>query len=308
MESQRSIWIKLRKLIILTVIFSFIGTMTINAFPATVAAKSKIKLNKATITLCKGTGFSLKVSGTRQKVKWETGNKSVVTVTSLGRIAGKKVGTTKIKATIGKTKLQCIVKVRNHSYSAATCMDLKQCTRCDKETGDYADHKYTETMKAVSKLEQGYTEYICSICDESHHDQFVDYQVTEEMAYDDMMLLKPEYPEGMPWTNDDYYGWLGGVFSGGYGCAGFAFAMSDAAFGYLPARKHNDLEQVKVGDILRINGNTHSVIVIERYDNYVVVAEGNYNSSIHWGRTFTFNELSNNCDYIMTRYPDEVKQ
>jgi len=60
---------------------------------------------------------------------------------------------------------------------------------------------------------------------------------TEAEAYYAMMNMKPSYPEGMPWTNDNFYAWKGGVYSGGYGCAGFAFILSDAAFGDLPARR-----------------------------------------------------------------------
>ena len=46
-----------------------------------------------------------------------------------------------------------------------------------------------------------------------------------------ILAMQEEYPEGMPWTNDNYYSWSAGVYSGGYGCAGFAFLLSDAGFG-----------------------------------------------------------------------------
>ena len=120
-----------------------------------------------------------------------------------------------------------------------------------------------------------------------------------------MIALKEEYPEGMPWTNDNYYAWNGGIYSGGYGCAGFAFILSDAAFGDLPARMIEEnitIDDIRVGDILRINNDTHMVIVLEVYDDHVVIAEGNYNSSIHWGRTLTAEEVAA-ADYYLTRYP-----
>lgn len=126
--------------------------------------------------------------------------------------------------------------------------------------------------------------------------------LTDESVYQAMMAKKADFPEGMHWTNDDFYAWNGGVFSGGYGCAGFAFLLSDAAFGYLPARQTAvDYEALRVGDVLRVNGNTHSVIVTEIYDNYVVLAEGNYNSSIHWGRTMTRSQVET-ADYVLTRW------
>lgn len=46
---------------------------------------------------------------------------------------------------------------------------------------------------------------------------------TEAQAYTAMMALKDDYPEGMRWTNDNFYEWKGGIYYGGYGCAGFAF-------------------------------------------------------------------------------------
>lgn len=123
-----------------------------------------------------------------------------------------------------------------------------------------------------------------------------------------MKALYSKYPEGMHWTNANGYDWKGGTFTTGYGCAGFAFILSDAAFGDIPSRiiynTSNLKKDLRVGDILRINNNTHSVIIIEKTSTGVVVAEGNYNSSIHWGREFTYAELKKVTDYYMTRYPE----
>ena len=115
---------------------------------------------------------------------------------------------------------------------------------------------------------------------------------TEAEAYSSMIALKAQYPDGTPWTNSNYYKWNAGIFSGGYGCAGFAFMLSDAAFGTdgtLRARRIAypfDYDSLRVGDILRINNDTHSVIILEKYDSKVVVAEGNYGGKVHWGREF----------------------
>lgn len=127
--------------------------------------------------------------------------------------------------------------------------------------------------------------------------------LTEKNIYNAMIAMKAKYPEGMRWTNDNFYAWKGGIYGGGYGCAGFAFALSDAAFGNLPARKDTNMNNIRVGDILRINNDTHSVIVLEVHSDYYVIAEGNYNSSIHWGRTITKDQLRNSFTYKMTRYP-----
>ncbi|MCR5460291.1 MAG: hypothetical protein K6F51_10370 [Acetatifactor sp.] len=118
----------------------------------------------------------------------------------------------------------------------------------------------------------------------------------------------------MPWTDSNTYNWNGGIYTGGGGCAGFAFAMSDAAFGTLPARIliETSYDAIRPGDILRINNDGHSVIVLQKFGDHVVVAEGNFNSTVHWGRTFTKTELENpdrtqngSLTYIMTRYPTD---
>lgn len=108
----------------------------------------------------------------------------------------------------------------------------------------------------------------------------------------------------MKWNNDDYYGWRGGIYSGGYGCAGFAFMLSDEAFGYLPARMHKNFSEIRVGDIVRMNNDGHSVIVLEVNGSGAVVAEGNLNNSVYWGRQISFSEILSTGTYVMTRYPD----
>ena len=126
--------------------------------------------------------------------------------------------------------------------------------------------------------------------------------LTDESVYNAMIAKKADFPEGMHWTNDDFYKWNGGVFSGGYGCAGFAFLLSDAAFGTLPSQMVDvDYETLRTGDILRINNDSHSVIVLQVFSDHVVVAEGNYNSSIHWGRTLTRSQVEA-ADYVLTRW------
>lgn len=129
-----------------------------------------------------------------------------------------------------------------------------------------------------------------------------DNNTSSKQVYDIILAQKAVFPEGMHWTNDNYYEWKGGTYTGGFGCAGFAFAVSDAAFGSAKAVVHKDYSNLKVGDILRVNDDTHSVVVLEVRPNSVIVAEGNYNSSIHWGREIPKAEIIDESSYIMTRY------
>ena len=144
-------------------------------------------------------------------------------------------------------------------------------------------------------------------------------------AYQSMIALKDQeaYKEGTPWTDDEpysdskgYYRWKGGPLGGAnivaVGCVAFAFILSDTAFGSLPARMYASgeftFEDIKVGDILRVNNDTHTVIVLEINDAGVIVAEGNISTGdhkgrIHWGRAISREEVMKNASHYITRYP-----
>ena len=132
--------------------------------------------------------------------------------------------------------------------------------------------------------------------------------LTEGSVYAAMLAKMNDFPEGMLWTNDNYYDWYGGIYMRGYGCMGFAFILSDAAFGKLPARMTAvNYGQLRTGDILRVDHDAHSVIVLEVHPEYVVIAEGNYNASIHWGRVLSRSQVEA-ADYVLTRWPDAGNQ
>lgn len=121
--------------------------------------------------------------------------------------------------------------------------------------------------------------------------------LTDEEAYERIIAMKADYPEGMSWTNDNFYGH-------GFGCAGFAFLVQDTVFGQGRSRTVYDLNwsDIRVGDHLRVNNDTHSVIVLSVTDDSVTVCEGNYNSSIHWGRRISRSEVERTFAYRETRY------
>ena len=135
---------------------------------------------------------------------------------------------------------------------------------------------------------------------------------TPQEVYDAMIALQEKFPEGMHWTDasSGTYTWKGGrgengeIATMGTGCVNFAFQLSDAAFGTLPARMLKEFEftDINVGDILRISLG-HSVIVLQVNDDSMVIAEGNYNQSIHWGRVVTKSEVEQSV-HVLTRYPE----
>lgn len=125
--------------------------------------------------------------------------------------------------------------------------------------------------------------------------------LTDEEAYKKIIALKKSYPEGKKWTNSNSYGH-------GYGCAGFAFLVQDKVFGSSAKRTtYHELDwyNLRVGDHLRIDnsmGGEHSVIVLTIEDDFITVTEGNYNSSIHWGREISMDELEEVFIYQQTCY------
>lgn len=149
---------------------------------------------------------------------------------------------------------------------------------------------------------------------------------TPAEAYAAMTALQNQdgYKEGTAWTDYEpfsdekgYYYWKGGLLGGkrisAVGCVAFAFILSDAAFGSLPARMYAagefTYEDIKVGDILRVRNDVHTVIVLEVSDVGVVVAEGNistgdHKGKVHWGRGISREEVMRDTSHYITRYPD----
>ncbi len=70
------------------------------------------KISKKSITLEVGETYALKISGTKQKVKWKTSNNSVASVSSKGKITARKAGNATITATVGSKKYTCKVTVK----------------------------------------------------------------------------------------------------------------------------------------------------------------------------------------------------
>ena len=82
----------------------------------------------------------------------------------------------------------------------------------------------------------------------------------------------------------------------------FAMIVGDATFGNIPAYNFTDMSRIRVGDILRINDNTHSVIVLKvNGATSFTIAEGNYNSAINWERDIDLTQTEFN--YGLTRSP-----
>lgn len=219
-------------------------------------------ISKGNITLTVGHSTKLKVFGAGKKVKWSSSNKKIAAVNKSGTVRAVKAGSTRVLARVGRKTYSCKVKV----IPAKVAGNAKRTTAKSSGAASY-------TMSA-----------------------------REKKVYRILMAAKKQYPEGKAWGNRIFYAWDGGSFAGGYGGAAFVFLLSDAAFGSAQARIHSSMDHIMVGDILRVDHNTHSVIVLKKTSGGVVVAEGNYSGKVHWGRTISWKELGKSLDYIVTRY------
>ncbi|MGI5984048.1 MAG: hypothetical protein ACOX8F_11625 [Sakamotonia sp.] len=118
--------------------------------------------------------------------------------------------------------------------------------------------------------------------------------MTDEEAYEAIISLKETYPEGKKWTNENTFR---RNFSIGAGCAGFAYMVQDTLYGSSASYEVHDRldrEALRVGDHIRMynnQGGEHSVIILTIGKDFVTVAEGNFNSSIHWGRRISMDDL-----------------
>ena len=82
------------------------------------------KLSKTSITVKNGKTYQLKMQNTKQKYKWSSKNKSIATVTSKGKVTGKKTGTTYIYAKSASGKIfKCKVIVKKSASSGGSFSD-----------------------------------------------------------------------------------------------------------------------------------------------------------------------------------------
>ncbi len=226
----------------------------------------------------------------------------------------------------GKPSIDLIPDLSDHNWSTEWSYDeTYHWHECDDE-----DCLVTDNSEKDGYGEHSYgIDNACTICGYTEPvSQFARAGVvpTYEEAYEAMTALQDDkqYKEGTEWTNftpygskgtlGDSYAWKGGRILGasrGVGCAAFAFILSDAAFDNLPARAVANgkftFEDVKVGDILRVNNNSHSVIVLKKSAGGVIVAEANYNKSVHWGRAMSKSEVLK-ADHVITRYPEGYEE
>lgn len=136
------------------------------------------------------------------------------------------------------------------------------------------------------------------------------FNVTEVNIAAKLTALQAQFPEGLNWTNAMKYTsncTINGTkyIYNGYGCVAFALMFSDTVYGangnYVKTA-NCPVSQIEAGDIVRVPSATggHTYVVLSVDANGATIAEGNYNSSIHWGRYVSSAELAQNM-YVLSR-------
>ncbi len=87
--------------------------LIVSALPSNLSlAAKKVRLNKTKMTLKVGQTASLKIKGTKKKVKWSSNKKIIAAVSKKGVVKAKKRGSATITAKVGKKKYSCKVTVK----------------------------------------------------------------------------------------------------------------------------------------------------------------------------------------------------
>lgn len=128
-------------------------------------------------------------------------------------------------------------------------------------------------------------------------------EINDENIREILNGLREEYPEGTTWNLGTYYSSEGLQFRG-VGCAAFAAMCTDKVWGDNPGTRYEGFESIRVGDILRVKYDSHSVVVLEVLPDSVIVTEGNYQGIVHWDRELSRSYLENGRFFGTTRYPD----
>ncbi len=275
-------------LMFVAALLSFQGFMSISQTQRVQAAAPKLSKTKKTLYV--GSDFKLKLKNATGKVKFRSTDKKIVSVAKDGTVTAVAPGKATIKVTNKGKTYKCKITVKKARTTAQDPVTTPDPT-------DIPDPAITPdpTEDPGNSADPDIPAYL---------------SITDDEVYNAIMALQSEYPEGTPWTNADTYSWgpevamtLGYGGFGGGGCQAFAMLASDAAFGNAPAYKFTDPAYIGAGAILRINNDTHSVVVLKVDGDKITIAEGNYNSSVHWGRVIDIN----NCGFVYgyTRRPVE---
>ena len=95
------------------------GKVTITAkvgkskYKCKITVGNVVKISETEHAINAGENFTLKITGTSEKITWSSSDTSIATVDKNGKVTAKKEGTATITTTVGKTKYTCTVYVED---------------------------------------------------------------------------------------------------------------------------------------------------------------------------------------------------
>lgn len=101
------------------IIICFTLALIFAAMPEALAKEkpaAAIKISKKSAAISVGDSLTLKVNGTSKTPVWTTSNKAVATVSSKGKVTGKKAGTVKITAAVNGVRYTSSIRVIKSSF------------------------------------------------------------------------------------------------------------------------------------------------------------------------------------------------
>jgi Bacterial surface proteins containing Ig-like domains len=113
---------RIRKLLLATMIVLSASMIFPEVLPniGAVQVEAAVKINSKKLTLIKGQSTTLKITGTKNKIKWSTSDKKIATITNKGKVTAKKKGVATITAKIGNKNYKCKLTVETPSISKKT--------------------------------------------------------------------------------------------------------------------------------------------------------------------------------------------
>lgn len=116
---------------------------------------SAASISKKSVTLCTGQSIQLKISGTKSKVKWSSGNKKVAIVNQTGKVTAKGRGTTAITSKVGKSTFKCVVTVESPKINKTSVSLYKGKTCQLKMLNTKQKYKWSSSNSKIASVSNG---------------------------------------------------------------------------------------------------------------------------------------------------------
>lgn len=113
-----------------------------------------LKMNTKKLTISVGGKYKLSMN-TKRRVKWYSANKKIASVSSNGKVTGKKVGKTKITAKVNNRVFTCVVTVDNPKISQASYVLEKGIMHELEVTGTNRKVTWESTNEEIVLVEDG---------------------------------------------------------------------------------------------------------------------------------------------------------